>query len=262
MHDRVTRSFSPVDENDASEEQHAHSTEDRPALSLVTDHAAEDVGQRRADRKDRHHLDQIGDRIRIFERMRRIGVEETATIGAEHLDRKLRGDRAERDRLFRTFQRRGFHVSAKGLRHAEKDEDQRQQDAERQKQVKRGAGHIDPEIADRFARGAGKTTDQGNRDRDAGRGRQEILDSQPRHLGQIRHGGFAAIVLPVGVGDEADGAVEGEFRPDRGHAGRVERQHILQAEQAIENQHAEEIEHQHGEGVSRPVLLLTLAGAG
>ena len=30
--------------------------EDRPALALVADHAAEHVGQRRADREDQHHL--------------------------------------------------------------------------------------------------------------------------------------------------------------------------------------------------------------
>ena len=49
----------PVADGDAGEEQHAHHGEDRPALALVADHAAEHVGQRRADREDREHLDEV-----------------------------------------------------------------------------------------------------------------------------------------------------------------------------------------------------------
>ena len=41
--------FRPVADDDAGDEQHAHHGEDRPALALVADHAAEDVGQRGAD---------------------------------------------------------------------------------------------------------------------------------------------------------------------------------------------------------------------
>ena len=36
--------------------------EDRPALALIADHPAEDVGQPRADREDRDHLDEIRQR--------------------------------------------------------------------------------------------------------------------------------------------------------------------------------------------------------
>jgi hypothetical protein len=45
-------------------------------------HPAEHIGQRRADREDQHHLDEIGERIGILVRMRRIGIEEAAAIGA------------------------------------------------------------------------------------------------------------------------------------------------------------------------------------
>ena len=49
MDQRIAGGFRPVADDDAGEEQHAHRGEDRPALALVADHAAEDVGQRRAD---------------------------------------------------------------------------------------------------------------------------------------------------------------------------------------------------------------------
>ena len=41
---------------------------------------------------------------------------------------------------------------------------------------------------------------------------------RPRHLHEVAHRGFAAVVLPVGVGHETDGGVEGEIRRDGGHA--------------------------------------------
>ena len=60
---RVAGGLRPVGDDDAGEEQHAHGGEDRPALALVADHAAEDVGQRRAEREDRHHLDEVRERV-------------------------------------------------------------------------------------------------------------------------------------------------------------------------------------------------------
>src|SRR5208282_5006154 len=94
----------PVADNDAGDKENAHDGEDGPALALITDHAAEHVGQRRAERKDRDHLHVIRQSGRVLERMRGIGVEETAAVGAEHLDHDLRGDRAYRDGLLGAFQ--------------------------------------------------------------------------------------------------------------------------------------------------------------
>ena len=81
--------------------------------------------------------------------------------------------------------------------------------------------------------------------RDAGRRRDEVLHGQAGHLHEIGHRAFAAIVLPVGVGDEADGGVEGEFGLDGGHAGGIERQAALEPLQDIEHQEAGEVEEQH-----------------
>src|SRR3546814_17537036 len=46
-------------------------------------------------------------------------------------------------------------------------------------------------VADRPARPADKRPDKRNRDRDAGRRRDEVLHRQPGHLRQIAHGGLA-----------------------------------------------------------------------
>ena len=83
----------------AGNEQHPHRGEDRPALALVAHHAAEHVGQRRTDREDQHICTRLRERRRIFIGMRRVGVEEPAAIGAEHLDGYLRGHGPLRDHL-------------------------------------------------------------------------------------------------------------------------------------------------------------------
>ncbi|MGA8550199.1 MAG: hypothetical protein WB678_08185 [Stellaceae bacterium] len=114
---RVAVCFRPIGGGDAGEKQNAHHCEQSPALALVLDHAAQDVRQRRADCEDRDQLDQIGDRIRVLERMRRIGVEKTAAVGAELLDDLLRGDGALRDHLLDAFERRRLGIGAEILRH-------------------------------------------------------------------------------------------------------------------------------------------------
>jgi hypothetical protein len=53
----------------------------------------------RRDQEDRQHLQEVGQRRRVLVRVRRVGVEEAAAVGAQHLDRLLRGDRAHRQGL-------------------------------------------------------------------------------------------------------------------------------------------------------------------
>ena len=75
------------------------------------------------------------DRPRIFERMRRIRVEESATIRAQHLDCDLRCDRTNRNGLFAAFERRRIDISDERLRHSLPDQEQRQDDGNRQEHV-------------------------------------------------------------------------------------------------------------------------------
>ncbi len=253
--------FGPVGGGHAGEEQQAHRGEDRPALALVADHAAQHIGQCRADREDRDQLDEIGQRVRVLVGMRRVGVQEAAAIGAEDLDRFLRGDRALRDRLLGAFERRRVDIGAEILRHALPHVEQRDHHRERQQDVERAAGQIDPEIADRLGLAPHKAADQRQCQSDAGRRRDEIVHRQPSHLHQIAHRGFRHVGLPVGVGDEADRGVEGEALLDPGLALRIERQIPLQPLQRVERHEADDAEQQHRHCIGQPVLLLVLVDA-
>ena len=202
-----------------------HGGIERPALPLVLDHAAEGVGERRRDEQDVDHLQEIAERRRVLVRDRGVGVPEAAAIGAELLDGDLRGGRPLADGLLGAFKRGRIDIGAEVLRHALPDENKRGDDGKRQQHVEGAAREVDPEIADGLCRGAREGADQRDGKRDAGGGRDEILGGEAHHLRQIAERAFAAVVLPVGVGGEADSGVEGEVRRDGRHARRVERQH-------------------------------------
>ena len=110
-------------------------------------------------------------------------------------------------------------------------------------------------------RRARKAADQRDREHDAGRRRQEVLVRQAEHLREVGHRAFAAVVLPVGVGDEADRRVERQIRRHRRLPGRIERQHGLEAHQRVEDQKAADMEEQHADRVGDPVLLALLVDA-
>jgi len=194
-------------------------------------------------------------RGRVLERMRRIGVEEAAAVGAEHLDRDLRGDRPDRDGLLATFERGGLDIRAKRLRYALPDQEQRVDDADRQQDVERATRDIDPEVAHRLGRGAREAANERHCQHDAGRRGEEILVRQAEHLHEVGQRAFAAVVLPIGVGDEAHRRVEGKILGHRRLLGRIERQQGLQAHQCIEDDKAADMEEQHGDRVGDPVLL-------
>ena len=88
------------------------------------------------------------------------------------------------------------------------------------------------------------------------------MHGQTSHLRQIAHGGLAAVVLPVGVGDEARRGVEGEVRRHGALAGRVVGQHVLEPQQRVEHQEAADMQIDHGDEVGDPALLLSLVDPG
>ncbi len=69
---------------------------------------------------------------------------------------------------------------------------------------------------------------------------------------------FAAVVLPVRVGDEADRGVEGEIRRHRRLLGRVERQAGLETQQSVQNCKTTDVEQQHADRVGQPALFAFL----
>jgi len=103
MHQRVTGSFCPIGDADADDEQSAHGRKDRPALTLVPDHAAKRWSILR--RWQRSPPSGSGWRSHPGSRTDGgVGIEEAAAVCAEHLDGKLRGNRADSDRLLGIFQ--------------------------------------------------------------------------------------------------------------------------------------------------------------
>ena len=84
---------------------------------------------------------------------------------------------------------------------------------------------------------------------------------QAEHLREVGHRAFAAVVLPVGVGDEADRGIEGEIGRHGRLLGRIERQHGLQAHQRVKDEKAADMEQQHGDRVGEPMLLALFVDA-
>ena len=222
---------------------------------------------------------------RVLVGMRRIGVEEAAAVGAELLDRLLRGDGPQRQGLL--LRRGALHDGAAGLvihgiagrielwllvgegleggdvlvgaevlHHALPHEQDRQHGRDRQQDVERRAGDVDPEVADGPGAVAGKAAAERDDDHDAGGSGEEVLHREPGHLREIAHRGLARVALPVGVGDETDGRVEGGVGADVREALRIQRQPSLQALQDIERERPEGVEQQQIRGVRLPAALV------
>src|SRR4029079_1809779 len=124
-------------------------------------------------------------------------------------------------------------------------------------------GQIDPEISDlrnpRSGKSAGKRNDNGN----TGGGRNEVLRGESGHLAEVRQRCFAAIALPVGIGDERYGGIEGKVLAHRWQVLRVPpRDDVLEAENGVEQDEARQVEGKQRHRVAYPALLAFLIDAG
>ncbi len=129
-------------------EENRHRGQHRPTLAGVTDQAAEGMAQRARNEKNRQHLQKIGQRCRILKGMRRVGVEETAAVGADHLDRFLGGDRSHGQGLCGVFQRGHVLIGGEILNHPLTDQNHREHQRQRQQHVKRNPRQVNPGVAD------------------------------------------------------------------------------------------------------------------
>src|SRR5579864_5453450 len=77
----------------ARKKQESHRCPYRPAVALASGHAPQRVRQRGRNRENQHQLKKIREWSRVFERMRAVGVEKTASVRAKLLDYFLRRDR-------------------------------------------------------------------------------------------------------------------------------------------------------------------------
>ena len=247
-----------VDDDDAGDEEHRTSREDRPALPLAADHAPVGVGEAGRDDQDQQHLDEVGEAARVLERVGGVDVEEAAAVGPELLDRLLRGDRALAEDLGAAGEGVDDAVVAEVLDHALGDEEERADDRDRQQHVEQDPDQVLPEVAERAPGAGGDAADQRREDGDPDRRGDEVLDREAGHLGEVGEGRFAAVVLPVGVGDEGGGGVEAEVPGAGVEALRVERLDPLGAEDQVEREPGEEREDDEAAGVGLPVLALGL----
>ena len=210
-------------------------------MGLVLHHAPEVIGQPAADGEDGEHLEEVGERRGVLEGVRGVGVRIAAAVGAEHLDGDLRGHRALDDGLLghgllfhhgfaigafdglalvvlllhrelHRLQQLGLGVRLEVLDHALRHEKHGEHQADGQQQVIGRPHEVHPEVAQGLGRVPGEAAHERRGDGDAGGRGDEVVKGQRDHLREIRHGGFAAVALPVGVGREADRGVERQVR--------------------------------------------------
>ncbi len=72
---------------------------------------------------------------------------------------------------------------------------------------------------------------------------------------------FAAVVLPVGISDEADRRIKRQIGSGSRLARRIERQPLLHTHQHIKDQKPADVEQQHANRVGHGMLFLTLVNA-
>ena len=97
QHGRAGR-LGPVGDRHAADEDDGHRGEDRPGLAGIADQPAEGEDDGRGEHEHLPDLEGAGERGRVLEGMRSIGVEEAAAVGAQQLDGDLRGDGPDRER--------------------------------------------------------------------------------------------------------------------------------------------------------------------
>jgi hypothetical protein len=133
--DRIALLLKSVTDKHPDKEHDSEGREDRPALPGVPDHPAEGVCQCRRNYQKQPHLEQVGDGIRIFERVSGIGVEEAAAVGAEFLDRLLGRYGSLRDGLLGAFHGGYRGVRLQILNHALRAQEQRGDEGDGQQHV-------------------------------------------------------------------------------------------------------------------------------
>jgi hypothetical protein len=222
--DGAAASLREIEHRGSNDENDAHDPEDGMALAALPDGRAESEDHGHGHDELRPNLEHIRKRTRVLEGVGRIHIEEAAAIVAQELDRLLARNRADCDQLPCAFERRCFDRSKESLGNAKRHHDDSDHNRQGQKQVKHGARHIDPEIADRRKLRSGEGAGDRESHCETGGGSEKVLDREPRHLGEMAHRRLAGIALPVGGGEKACRGVEGEVGRNGVEALRVERQ--------------------------------------
>ena len=81
-----TMRLGDVSDAHGAEEHHHHRREDRVALTAVARHPPVHEHERRRDDQHEQHLEEVGERGRVLERVGGVDVEEATAVGPELLD--------------------------------------------------------------------------------------------------------------------------------------------------------------------------------
>jgi len=82
----------PNADESPGQEHHAHRRKDRPTLPDIADHLAKRIRESGRNKEDGQYLKKVVNGVGFSKGMRRVGVEEPATVCPEHFDRLLRSD--------------------------------------------------------------------------------------------------------------------------------------------------------------------------
>ena len=209
--------FSRKKNAEADGQHEEHREKQCPSLPLVFHIPPEGEAERGGNQQNADQFNQIGSRVRVFKRMRRVHAEEAAAVRSELLNRNLtrcralRNDLAGHDGSVRSSNRLkqiDLIVAVKILNDALRSKDDGNNKRQRKQNIDNAPDHIHPEAADAGLLYLDKSADQREQHGDARRGGKKVLHGEAEHLRQVAHGAFAGIGLPVGVRHKADGVVE------------------------------------------------------
>src|ERR1700719_755407 len=142
--------------------------------------------------------------------MSRVCVEETAAIRAQHLDGKLRSQGALSDRLARTFQSLDCLIRFEVLNATLRNKKQSGENTNWKQDVERPTSDINPEISYGLRGVPCESANQRNGHGHSRRRGDKVLNGQGSHLDEIADGSLRSIGLPIRIGHEADGGIEGQ----------------------------------------------------
>ncbi|OPY12857.1 MAG: hypothetical protein A4E66_00989 [Syntrophus sp. PtaB.Bin001] len=221
----------PADQ-DARQKQDSHGAPESPSVSLVIHTPAQMPGKAAGNQQNGQYLDEVCQWGRIFVRMSGVGVHKAAAVGSQHLDGSLRCQGPLSDGLdsppavglpaglFRSarlmgrgllfLDRLNGFVRLEVLNRPLGDEEKGIDKAKRQQQIEISPDKIDPEMADGIGCMPGDPPYQSRRNGYPGGCRNEVVEDQSHHLGEVRKGRLPAVVLPVGVCHETHRRVEGQ----------------------------------------------------
>ena len=154
----------------------------------------------------------------------------------------------------RTIQRVDLHRAVECRWNSQGDKSDARDKRDRQQNAGDGPRQVNVEVAEVGA--AAQAADERHAAGKARRRRREHREHDGEHLAEVGQRAFTAVVLPVGVGDEAHGGVERQPRIDRSHAIRIERQKWLQLEDDKQHDEHHRVGDQHCLHVRGPALLL------